>query len=141
MTTEHIKKDHARKKPGSSGMGDYYHIEVRPKSEFVSFRTQDIGRKGHIQRVAGKRSNGSWSTAKWLIGKGDAHVQGSKLIPDTKDAKEVIKQLGSQPVHVIGDRFKASPRPDVPERAKPTPAQQRARRENIKKAQATRHRK
>lgn len=141
MTTEHIKKDHTRKKPGSTGKGEYYHIEVRPKSEFVSFRTQDVGRKGHIQRVAGKRSSGSWATAKWLIGKEDAHVQGSKLIPDTKDAKEVIKQLGSQPVHVIGDRFKARPRPDVPERAKPTPAQQRARRENIKKAQAARHRK
>jgi hypothetical protein len=141
MATEHIKKDHARKKPGSTGKGDYYHIEVRPKSEFVSFRTQDVGRRGHIQRVAGKRSSGSWATAKWLIGKEDAHVQGSKLIPDTKDAKEVIKQLGSQPVRVIGDRFKARPRPNVPERAKPTPAQQRARRENIKKAQATSHRK
>jgi hypothetical protein len=141
MATEHIKKDHTRKKPGSTGKGDYYHIEVRPKSEFVSFRTQDVGRKGHIQRVAGKRSSGSWSTAKWLIGKEDAHVQGSKLIPDTKDAKEVIKQLGSQPVRVIGDQFKASPRLDVPGCAKPTPAQQRARRENIKKAQAARQRK
>jgi hypothetical protein len=85
--------------------------------------------------------SGSWATAKWLIGKEDAHVQDSKLIADTKDAKELIKQLGSQPVHVIGDRFKARPRPDVPERAKPTPAQQRARRENIKKAQAARHQK
>jgi hypothetical protein len=130
-----------RKKPGSGGKGDYYHIEVRPKSQFVSFRTQDVGRKGHIQRVAGKRSSGSWSTAKWLIGKEDAHVQDSKLVPDTKAAKEVIKRLGSQPVHVIGDRFKARPGPDVPERTKPTFAQQRARRENIKKAQAARHQK
>jgi hypothetical protein len=141
MATEDIKREHTRKKPGSTGKGEYYHIEVRPKSEFVSFRTQDVGRKGHIQRVAGKRSSGSWSTATWLIGKEDAHVQGSKLIPDTKAAKEVIKQLGSKPVHVVGDRFKAKPRPDVPERAKPTPAQQRAQRENIKKAQAARHRK
>jgi len=141
MATEHVKKDHMRKKPGSTGKGEYYHIEVRPKSQFVSFRTQDVGRKGHIQRVAGKRSSGSWSTAKWLIGKEDAHVQGGKLVLDTKAAKEVIKQLGSQPAHMIGDRSKASPRPDVPERAKPTPAQQRARRENIKKAQAARHRK
>jgi hypothetical protein len=62
MVTERIKKDQTRKKPGSAGKGDYYHIEVRPKSEFVSFRTQDVGRKGHIQRVAGKRSSGSWST-------------------------------------------------------------------------------
>lgn len=43
----------ARKKPGQSGQGDYYHIEVLPKGDFVTFRTQDVGRRGHIQRVAG----------------------------------------------------------------------------------------
>jgi len=37
---------------------------------------------------------------------------------------------------MVGDRFKAKPRSNVPERAKPTLAQQQARRENIKKAQA-----
>jgi hypothetical protein len=41
-------------------------------------------------------------------------------------------------VHVVGDRFKAKDRPNVPERAKPTPAQKRARSRNIKKAQAAR---
>jgi hypothetical protein len=40
---------------------------------------------------------------------------------------------------VKGDIFEARPRPNVPEAAKPTPAQQKARRENIKKAQAARH--
>ena len=130
-----------RKKPGNSGQGDYYHIEVLPKGEFVTFRTQDVGRRGHIQRVAGQRSSGSWATVKWLIGKEDAHKQGGKLVPDTKAARDVIEQLGSQPVHMIGDRFKAKPRANVPERDKPTPAQQRARRENIKKAQATRSKK
>ena len=93
-------------------------MEVHPKDEFTAFRTQDVGEHGHLQRVAGKRSTGSWSTATWLINKEDAHVEGGKLIPDTKDAKD---------------------RPNVPERAKPTPAQMRARRENIKKAQAARN--
>ena len=38
----------SRRKPGSTGSGDYYHIEARPKREFVAFRTQDVGRfKGH----------------------------------------------------------------------------------------------
>ena len=128
-----------RKKPGSTGKGEYYHVEVRPKSGFVSFRTQDMGKRSHIQRVAGKRSNGSWDTVMWLIGKEDAHVQNGKLVADTKDAKDVLEQLGAKPVHVRGDRFEAKPRPNVPEHAKPTPAQQRARRENIKKAQAARH--
>jgi len=130
-----------RKKPGTTGKGNYYHVEVRPKSEFATFRTQDVGDQGHLQRVAGKRSSGSWATATWLISKDDAHVEDDKLVADTKEAKDLIKKLGSKPVHLSGDRFKAKDRPNVPERAKPTSAQQRARRENIKKAQAARHKK
>jgi hypothetical protein len=130
-----------RKKPGTTGKGEYYHVEVRPKAEFTTFRTQDVGDRGHLQRVAGKRSSGSWATATWLIGKEDAHVEDGKLVGDTKDAKDLLKKLGAKPVHVSGDRFEAKDRPNVPERAKPTPAQTRARRENIKKAQAARHKK
>lgn len=130
-----------RKKPGSSGEGEYYHVKVRAGANFTDFRTQDVGKRGHIQRVAGKRSTGTWSTVKWLIGKKDAHVQNGKLIPDTRDAKAVIEKLGTQPVRVVGDRFKAKPQPNIPERLKPTLAQQRARRENIKRAQAARHKK
>ena len=47
-----------RHNPGAGG-GEYYRVEVRPKSDFVTFRTQDVGTKGHIQRLAGKRSSGS----------------------------------------------------------------------------------
>ena len=127
----------ARRKPGAGG-GKYYRVEVRPKSEFISFRTQDVGRNGHIQRIAGKRSSGSWSTVTWLIGKEDAHVQDGRLVPDSADARQLIEKLGSRPVHTQGDRFKARDRPNVPERSKPTPAQRRARSANIKKAQAAR---
>jgi hypothetical protein len=130
-----------RKRPGSTGQGEYYHVQVRPKSGFVTFRTQDVGKRGHIQRVAGQRESGSWATVKWLIGKQDAHVQGGKLVPDTKDAREVFAELGSTPVHLDGDRFKAKARPNVPESAKPTPAQRKARSRNIKKAQAARSKK
>ena len=129
-----------RKAPGTSGEGQYYHIEVRPKSRFTSFRTQDVGRRGHIQRVAGKRPTGAWATVKWLIAKDDAHLSGSRLVPDTKAARDVVEQLGSKPIHLTGDRFKASPRRNVPEREKPTPAQKRSTRANIKKAQAARQR-
>jgi hypothetical protein len=129
----------ARKKPGSTGKGEYFHIEVRPKEGFVTFRTQDVGRRGHVQRVAGKRANGSWATIKWLIGKNDAHVRNGRLIPDSTGARKILQQLGSKPKHVQGDRFEAKPRPNVPEHAKPTPAQRRAQRKNIKKAQAARY--
>ena len=126
-----------RQRPGAGG-GQYYRVEVRPKSEFVTFRTQDVGSKGHIQRVAGKRESGSWATVAWLIGKEDAHVAGGRLVPDTTDARNLIEKLGTKPVHKSGDRFDAKDRPNVPERSKPTAAQKRARSTNIKKAQAAR---
>lgn len=130
-----------RRKPATTGQGNYYHVEVRPNEEFTAFRTQDVGGKGHLQRVAGKRSSGSWATVKWLIGKEDAHVEGGKLVGDTKDARDLIKKLGSKPVRARGDLFEAKPRRNVPERAKPTAAQKRARSQNIKQAQAARRRK
>ena len=127
-----------RKAPGSGGQGEYYHVEVRPGDDFVTFRTQDVGDPGHVQRVAGKRASGSWATVKWLIGKEDAHVEAGKLVGDTKDAKDLIRKLRSRPVHIRGDRFESKPRRNVAERSKPTTAQQRARKQNIKKAQAGR---
>jgi hypothetical protein len=127
-----------RAKPGAGGKGEYYHIEVRPRSAFTTFRTQDVGARGGVQRVAGKRTSGSWDTQKWLISKDDAHLVGGRLVPDTKEAREVLNTLGSKPKHISGDRFKAAPRENVPEKKKPTPAQKRARLANIKKAQAAR---
>jgi hypothetical protein len=127
-----------REKPGTTGKGEYYHIEVRPKKEFTSFRTQDVGEKGGIQRVAGRRGSGSWSAQKWMISKEEAHIDGDKLVPNTREAREILKSLGSKPEHIRGDRRKAAPRKNVPEQEKPTPAQQRARKANIKKAQAAR---
>ena len=127
-----------RQKPGSGGQGNYYHIEVRDGGDFETFRTQDVGDPGHLQRVSGKRASGSWATVKWLIGKEDAHVEDGKLIGDTKDAKDLLKKLRTRPVKIRGYRFEAKPRRNVTERSKPTAAQTRARRHNVKKAQSAR---
>lgn len=127
-----------RAKPGARGGGGFFHIEVRPKKEFVAFRNQDVGEPGGIERVAGRRSSGSWSTQKWLISKKDAHIEDGRLVADSADARKVLRQLRTKPVHISADRFKAHDRPNVPERAKPTPAQKRARRRNIAKAQRAR---
>ena len=127
-----------RQKPGSTGQGNYYHVEVRDGGDFETFRTQDVGDPGHVQRVSGKRASGSWATVKWLIGKEDAHVEGGKLVGDTRDAKDLLKKLRTKPVHIRGDRFESKPRRNVPERSKPTAAQTRARRQNVKKAQSAR---
>jgi hypothetical protein len=127
-----------RKKPGTGGEGNYYHVEVRRSDDFATFRTQDVGEPGHIQRVAGKRGSGSWDTVKWLISKDDAHVDHAHLVADSSEAKKLLSELGSEPVHLKGDIFEAKPQPNVAESEKPTPAQKRARSENIKKAQAAR---
>ena len=127
-----------RAKPGTKGEGDYFHIVVRSKDEFATFRYQDVGEKGHILRLAGKRSSGSWDTQAWLISKDDAHIVSETLVADTDDARRLIETLESKPTHVEGDVFKAKDRPNVPESKKPTEAQQRARLENIKKAQQAR---
>lgn len=131
-------RNSGRKSPGGGGRGNYYHIELRDGDDFETFRTQDVGDEGHLQRVAGKRPSGAWATVKWLVSKEDAHVEDGKLFGDSSDAKDLIRRLRSRPVHIQGDRFKAKPRRNIAENAKPTKAQTRARKQNIKKAQGGR---
>ena len=129
-----------RKKPGSTGKGSFYRIMVRPKSEFVTFRVQDVGQKGGLERLAGKRSSGSWDTVSWLIEKKDAKVKNGHLIVTGAQAKSVLKNISGHIYHVKGDIFRAHPRKNVPEASKPTPAMRRAEMHNIKKAQKARWR-
>jgi len=125
-----------RQKPGSTGKGEYFRIEVRPKSQFTSFKTHDVGEPGGLQRITGRRSSGSWATVAWLIEKTDAHMTRDKqLIVTDRSAKTVLKSIREPIVHVKGDIFKAKPRKNVAEKDKPTSAQKRAYVANIKKAQ------
>ncbi len=128
-----------RAKPGAGG-GRFFRVGVRPKDGFVAFRTQDVGSKGHVERVAGRKASGRWATVTWLISKRDAHVEGERLVGDTSDAKDILATLGSPAHWVSGDRFVAKDRRNIPEREKPTPAMRRAQASNIKKAQAARRR-
>jgi hypothetical protein len=137
MATRTKRKGKRRRaKPGARGRGAFFHIQVRPRSEFITFRNQDVGGRGGLERIAGRRANGSWATQKWLIGKEHAHRVGRRLVPDTPGARKLLALLGSPPRHIGGDRFTAKDRPKIPEREKPTPAMRRAQRRNIRKAQA-----
>ncbi len=128
-----------RLKPGTLGTGRYYRIVLRPKEQFASFKTQDIGRRGHTLRLAGRRQSGSWDTEAFLVSKQDAHIEADRLVPNDPKTRELFRgQLSTVPRHVRGDIFIARPRKNVPEKAKPTRAQKRARSENIKKAQKAR---
>ena len=127
-----------RKKPGMGEEGNYYRIQVRPKSEFTSFRTHDVGREGHTQRIAGRRSSGSWATQTWLIDKDDAYVEDGILKSKKKKIKEILGKLRGPIKKYKGDIFRAKPRKNVPEKDKPTKKQKLARKRNIKKAQKAR---
>jgi hypothetical protein len=127
-----------RTKPGAGGSGDYYRVVVRDKNQFSSFRMHDVGRSGHAKRLAGHRKSGSWSTQAWLIHKEDAHKENGRLVADDPKARRILSRLRGPVRHVKGDVFRAKPRRNVPEAEKPTAAQRRARRANIRKAQAAR---
>lgn len=129
-----------RKSPGTTGKGRFYRIEVRPKRDFVVFRNQDVGKKGDLERLAGKRPSGSWDTVTWLVEKDTAHVdsRGKLVITDPKVKLSLAKQIRGPVVHQKGDVFKAKPVKNVPESAKPTKAQRVAQTKNIKKAQQAR---
>src|SRR3989338_267039 len=131
----------ARQKVGTTGRGKFFHIEIRPKSQFKTFRIQDVGKKGGLERLAGKRSSGSWDTVSWLVSKEDAKIRNRELIIKDVHAKTVLKNLKGPILRIKGDIFRAHPRANVPERLKPTPAMRRAQKANILKAQAIRLRK
>jgi hypothetical protein len=134
-------KGRARAKPGTKGKGKFYRITVRPKGQFAVFRNHDVGKKGHLQRIAGKRKNGTWDTQAWLIAKTDAHMRAGRLVGDTSEAKKLLTKLQTKPKKLKGDVFKAKGRKNVPEKSKPTPAMRRAQKRNIKKAQAAKRKK
>ena len=113
----------------------FFHIEVQPKETFVEFKTQDIGTDGGIERVAGKRAGGSWSTQEWLIAKDQAHVERGTLIGDTVDARRVLTMLGSEPRHIKADRFTIHGPSGMPAEARPTLAPRRGGLTNVQAPQ------
>lgn len=99
---------------------------------------QDVGEKGGLERLAGHRASGSWDTVTWLVEKKDAHVKNGHLIITDAKAKSVLKNISGHIYHVEGDIFRAHPRKNVPEAAKPTPAMRRSQKANLKNARKAR---
>ena len=88
-----------------------FHIVVRPKGDFVQFRTivLDDGIERLDGRRAGSPSGASWETVAWLIGKDRAHNERGRLVADNAAAQAVLDE-GGDLKHVRGDRFKATAR-------------------------------
>ena len=101
----------------------------------MEFKTQDIGGEGGIERVAGRRAGGAWSTQEWLIAKDQAHVERGTLIGDTVDARRVLTMLGSEPRHIKADRFTIHGHTGMPADVSPTLAPRRAGLTNVQAPQ------
>lgn len=99
-----------RKEPGSTGKGEFYHIELLPSDDYVKVRNHDVGEKGWLERVAGMREDGERDTIGWLVSKDDAHVRDGKLILDEEKMKDLLDEISWDIVHVKGDIFKAEPK-------------------------------
>jgi hypothetical protein len=134
--TKSRAKSPARRRPKSPARRrGFFHIEVQPKEAFVEFRTHDLGSDGDIERVAGKRAGGSWSTQEWLIAKDQAHVERGTLIGDTADARRVLTLLGSEPRRIKADRFTIHGHTGMPADVSPTLAPRRAGLANVQAPQ------
>lgn len=118
-----------RKKPGTTGNGKFYRIEIRPKGDFKTFRIQDVGKKGGLERLAGKRPSGSWDTVTWLVSKEDAKVMGGRLSITDAKARSVLAQIRGPIVHVKGDIFHAHPK----KKSSKAPVTKKAHQSNKKK--------
>ncbi len=98
-----------RARPGSKWSGKYFRIEVRPRTDYTTFRYHDVGRPGHALRLAGLKPSGVWADAAWLISKRDAHVRDGVLVADEPKAREILKAIGPAR-QVEADIFRGHPR-------------------------------
>ncbi len=96
-----------RKQPGSTSRGNYFHIEISPKTEFEAFYTKDIGRIGHSLLVLGKRkSDGKWVGQKLLINKNDAYIsERGRLESEDPSIMRMLNNLDGDILHKTMDIF------------------------------------
>jgi len=134
-TKPRAKSTARRRTKSAARRRGFFHIEVQPKEAFVEFKTQDVGGKSGIERVAGKRAGGAWSTQEWLIAKDQAHVERGMLIGDTVDARRVLTMLGSEPRHIKADRFTIHGHTGMPADVSPTLAPRRGGLTNVQAPQ------
>lgn len=89
----------------------FYRIEVRHRKGFTTFKKDDVGKKGGLVRVCGKREDGKWVTIRWLVSKKDAHVDAERnLILDDPRVRAMLKNIRGRIVHVKGIIYVAKPR-------------------------------
>jgi len=80
-----------------------YQIVLHPRTGFVATRTRTVA--AGIERLDGRRADGSWAVIEWSIAKTLAHNERGELVADDPNAAALLDELGPLK-HVRGDRFK-----------------------------------
>lgn len=70
--------------------GQQLRIRAESPSKFKEFRTQDVGKRGHLQRLAGKDSSG-WKTQSWRLS-----LKDYKSFAEAKKDIEGIKGISAE---------------------------------------------
>lgn len=91
----------------ASRSAGFFQVQLRERTQFKNFRTDQLDKQGRIQRIAGQRANSTaWSDQELRISKDCAHIENHRLVADTDEARSYLSRLG--PVeHVSGDVFSA----------------------------------
>ena len=97
-----------RKEPGEGGRGKYYHILLRSKAGFLTFRTRPTPNTQGVLEVLGKRPNGEWETQKILLKKRLATQDGRHLTVHLVSAKNALPIL-REPIRQMHDDLYFAP--------------------------------
>jgi len=85
-----------------------YQIVLQPKGEFVATRTRTVA--DGIERLDGRRADGSWAVVEWAIDKRLARNDKGVLVSEDANVAALLDEIGPLK-HVRGDRFKAMEMP------------------------------
>jgi hypothetical protein len=71
--------------------GNQLRIRVRNPQQFSAFRTQDVGSKGKMERIAGMKRGDGWMTQAWRFNLGD-YAGFGEVKHDILSLKDITKE-------------------------------------------------
>jgi len=83
----------------------YFRIITRPRQRFAAFCGQDVAEPSIVQRLTERGPTPGDKTQTWLLSKEMAHVEKGRIVPDTKEAADLLATFGREPVHRTDDLF------------------------------------
>ena len=85
--------------------GQYFIIIIRPRDEFVKFKSDPVSGEGMLQQIHGQNSKKQWSTQSWLISKEGATVNKGKLVSTSHHVSKLLRAIGGKITKLSDDTF------------------------------------